>query len=105
MERLTVSEIKELIIAGKEGNLSYLDAFGVTLHFNRSPIRELSPTEVAFWNTKSPKTAAPDDSIKALAGLGDLTEEEIKYYATPYFDQLQAEKEARAAHAAEGKLE
>lgn len=37
----------------------------------------------------------PEDIVKPLSVLDELSEEEIGYWSTPYFDELQAKKELR----------
>lgn len=48
---------------------------------------------------QKPMLELTEEQVKALVNpmslLDDLSEEEILYYATPYFDELQAKKETR----------
>jgi hypothetical protein len=37
------------------------------------------------------------DDFKPISPLSDLTPEEILYYATPHYDEIQAEKELKAS--------
>jgi len=79
--------------------LSYLDAYGVTLHFAKSPIQTLSPAEISAWSQKAPYPTSEDQIKEALKGIkpvdDDLNDEDlVKFYATPYYDDLKADKEA-----------
>jgi hypothetical protein len=42
----------------------------------------------------------PEDLMKPLSVLDDMSEDEIKYWATPYFDELQ-EMKAKAKRVAD----
>lgn len=46
----------------------------------------------------------PEDIIKPLSVFDDISEEEIMYWATPRYDELQAEKELKKQHKAEGDV-
>lgn len=42
------------------------------------------------------KELTPEEILKPMSPLDELSDDEIRYYATPYYDQLQAEKAQRA---------
>lgn len=44
-----------------------------------------------------------EEIVKPQSWLDDYTEEELLYYATPYFDELQAKKEAHKKQLEESK--
>lgn len=52
--------------------------------------------EIAKEDPKSVPTQVPDveanEIVKSLSVFDELTEEEIKYWATPYFDVIQEQK-------------
>lgn len=37
----------------------------------------------------------PEEIVKPLSAFDDLSDEEILYYATPYYDEIQGKKEAQ----------
>lgn len=45
----------------------------------------------------------PEQLVVPLSPFDDMSDDEIKYYATPYYDVLQAEKESRANRIEEEK--
>lgn len=47
----------------------------------------------------------PEDIVKPLSVFDDLSEDEIKYWATPFYDQLQREKELKKQHKDSGGVE
>lgn len=57
--------------------------------------------EASFEDIKNevPVTIVPDAKLeeifKEASALDQVSDDEILYYATPYYDQLQAEKEAK----------
>lgn len=46
-----------------------------------------------------------EEIVKPMSVLDDLSEEEIQYYATPYFDELQKRKAAQKQKLADEALE
>lgn len=38
----------------------------------------------------------PEELVKALSSFDEITGDELLYYATPYYDELQRQKELRA---------
>jgi hypothetical protein len=86
----TAAEVKELMDKAKELGLSHIKVEGFEASLT-APKAEPAP---------APTVELSDDEIKALVSqpspFDDLSEEEILYFATPYFDELQAQKEARA---------
>ena len=57
--------------------------------------REDAPGEKPYFDSGDIK---PESIVVPLPGEEELTEEEIQYWATPYFDELQAKKQAIAEH-------
>lgn len=72
---------KQLIREAQEMGLASITIDGVKFEF--------SPTRKKFPNGDIDTKEVYQD----LAALEDLTEEEILYWSTPYFDELQAIKE------------
>lgn len=52
-----------------------------------------NPIEQVIAKTYVPELK-PEEIIKPMSVLDDLTPEEILFYATPRYDEIQAEKEA-----------
>ena len=73
---MTDLEILALLVKAKE--------LGVTMDDVKAVSRETKQTYI-------PEMKA-EDIVKPLSVLDDYSEEEIKYWATPYFDELQARK-------------
>jgi hypothetical protein len=46
-----------------------------------------------------------EDIVKPLSVLDDISPEELKYYATPYYDELQEQKALRAQQIKDGALD
>lgn len=88
---LTASEIKELMEKAKELGLSHIKVDGFEA--------QLSPLNQAKLDV-APMVELTDKEIEALvtqpSPFDDLTDEEIFYYATPYYEELQAKKQAHA---------
>jgi hypothetical protein len=71
--------------------------------------KELGITHDDVEKYKQKQEAVPDVEAKELlipiSPFDDLSEDEIKYWATPYFDEIQARKEAQKQKIArEGEL-
>lgn len=72
----------------------------------------MTPNEIlkALLSALTPKKSEPVPDMKAdqivspLSVLDQFTDEEILYYATPYFDELQARKEAQRQKLNGGEL-
>lgn len=54
-----------------------------------------------YKNKTEVKDEPIEEIVKPLSALDDLSEHEILYYATPYFDEIQAKKEAQKARLTE----
>lgn len=72
----------------------------------------MTPNEIlnALFTALKPKSTTPvpelrpQDIVVPSSPFDDLSDEEILYYATPYFDELQARKEAQKQKLNEGEL-
>lgn len=80
----TKEEIKELIDFAKENDLASIEIEGVKFSLNPNAVIPSSYVE----------EMKAEEMVKPLSPFEDLSEEDIRYWATPYFDILQAEKEA-----------
>ncbi len=58
----------------------------------------LPPQEQKQTPTETPaqQDLKPEDIVKPLSALDEYSEDEILYWSTPYFDELQAKKALRA---------
>lgn len=86
-----------------------------TLSFNYPfPLSSDQAVAAAEWtqaqinqpNSMNPevKDSKPEELVKPMSVLDELTDKEILFYATPYFDEIQAEKEAHKQKLEEEKL-
>lgn len=81
-------KITEAITFAREMNLKSIEVDGIK--FDVPP------------NAADTVEALDDQELaKALDIMDDLTDDEILYWATPYFDELQAEKEMKKQQALE----
>lgn len=55
-------------------------------------------------NPSIPDEVKPEDIMAKLSAFDMPSDEEILYFATPYYDQLQAEKELRAQQLKDSEL-
>ena len=80
---LNAEEIIKILEKAKELGISTIKVDGLEAHSDTERPQEKSMTEI------------DDKDLMALVSpLDDFTEEEMLYYATPYFDELQEKKEA-----------
>ncbi len=75
----------ELIEFAKEQGLSKVTIDGVDFHIDK--IGQKLPSIVE---------ASAEDIIRPMNVLDDLSDEEILYWSSGYFEELQAQKDARA---------
>lgn len=80
----TKQEIEELIEMAKRLNLEGIEVDGIK--FSLSP----NAKKVASFVEEE----KAEDLMKPLSAFDELTEEEIQYWSSPYYDELQAKKEA-----------
>lgn len=82
---MTPKKMMALIKEAKEMGLPEIRIGDVYVKFD-------SPAPIA---TAVPELKA-EELIKAMSHFDMPTEDELKYYATPYYDELQRQKELRA---------
>lgn len=46
----------------------------------------------------------PEDIVKPISVLDEIDEDDVKYWATPYYDELQAQKELHKQHLKEAEI-
>jgi len=87
----TAAEVKELMEKARELGLASIKVEGFEAQL--SQLNQAAPAP-------APVIELTDKEIEALVAqpspFDDLTDEEIFYYATPYYDELQAKKLAHA---------
>lgn len=89
---LTAEEIMKLMNHAKELGVTTVKVDGFEAHL----VPKLPPTE--------PMTEIDDkDLVVPPSPFDDLSDEELLYFATPYFDELQAKKQAQAEKIKEEK--
>jgi hypothetical protein len=93
---MTLNEIIQIIEVARTSGLSELELNGLKIKFaaGKRPkkIKPVIPQQVV------PDTKI-EEIIKPASPLDELTSEEILYYATPYYDELQAQKEEQKRRA------
>jgi hypothetical protein len=90
--------VEKLLMLAKQIGATELECDGLKVKFER-PIVAQTPTWTAMREEATPRiepVAMTDKEIEAAfkpaSPLDDISEDEIKYYATPYYDELQAQK-------------
>jgi hypothetical protein len=84
--------LKERIAEAREAGVTAITIDGVTYN-----IGLVAETKVA---TAVPELK-PEQIVAPLSILDDLTEEEILFWSTPHYDEIQEQKAAQAAKAKE----
>lgn len=88
---LTAKQMIELMKTAKELGLHTFKAEGL----------EFSTVPQTVVQEVKPKVSEPvpdlkaEDIVKELSPLDGMSEDEILYFATPYYEELQAKKEAQ----------
>ena len=86
-QQLSALEIMMIMDKAKEIGAQSFKAGQIEVSFSQ-PV-SLVPAQ------ESIKDEPIEDVVVPLSVLDDYSEEEIKYFATPYFDELMAKKQAR----------
>lgn len=94
---LNKDEILELMNKAKELGAAKVEVDGFKVDFNseNTPAKVVQVKPVVDSKLEDIFKPAPDDPIN--------DEELVLYYATPYYDELMAEREQKANHAKEAK--
>lgn len=90
---LSLEDLIKLFEKAKEIGISEFTAPGVKFKFKPEGGDSPRKREVLALSEKELETV-----FKPQSPLDDLTPEEILYYATPRFDEIQAEKKAHEAN-------
>lgn len=88
------AELKEQIEFARAQGCKSIEIDGVKYEIGPAPLSHAPVPELKA-----------EEIVKPLSALDDLTEEEILYYATPYYDELQRRKEAHKQKLAEEAME
>jgi hypothetical protein len=91
---MTYEEAIKIVERAKELGVQELHMQGLTVKF-RDLIAALPPIPEKKEAGPVPDKTA-EELIKPFPALDNVTAEELLYYATPYYDELQAKKEAQA---------
>ena len=83
---LSFEELEDVIKLAKSHNLAEFEFRGLRVKFDCS-----YPDKKTYEPIADPK----QDAFKPISPLDNFSPEEILYYATPFYDDLQAEKEAK----------
>lgn len=90
----TKDEMIEILTKAKEMGMNSIRVDGIEANFGPAlPPEETPPSNVI---------QDPAELLKILQEKQEYTDEEVLFYATPYFDELQAQKELRAKQIKEG---
>lgn len=92
---MTKDDLIEMIKTAKELGVTRIRTGEFEICFGEPSEKVATPIPEVLIDEK-----ALEKSFKALSQDYELTSEELKYYATPYFDELQAIKEERQAEGA-----
>lgn len=84
-------ELREILSEAREMQVESVEIQGIKYTLGSSPIVKQTYVE----------DLKPEEIVKPLSVLDEYTEEEILYYATGYFDELQEKKEAMKKQKAE----
>ncbi len=93
MSSLTAQDIIAVMTKAKELGVNELKVEGLELRVNaQSPVvvEKISPLK------EIPNDLKIEDILAPSSPFDNMSDEELLYYATPYFDELQAKKELMA---------
>jgi hypothetical protein len=96
---LTTEDIFKLLDKCKEVRLEYFKLDTLQIQFPPIPASIKAP--VAEFQPQPIPEKLAEELVKPMSVLDEMSSEEILYYATPYYDELQAQKEAHAQKLAE----
>jgi hypothetical protein len=85
---LSADEMIKVMEKAKELGVNELKVEGMSLSFAEAM------RSAGFKSSEPVPELKAEEIVKPLSAFDDLTEEEIMYYATPRYDEIQAEKAA-----------
>ena len=85
----SAKRLAELIETARAMNIPKIEIDGVTYHL-------LAPVQPALEPVKSVPELKAEDLVVPESVFDNLSDEEILYYASAYYDELQAAKEAKS---------
>ena len=88
---LTAAELIQVMEKAKELGLTSFKSGDLELTLAQQ-VQQIP--QVSAPKTEVPELK-PEEIINPLSVLDDMDEDEIKYWATPYYDEIQAKKEAQ----------
>lgn len=80
----TKEQIKEMIEFAREQKLESIEIDGIKYTLG---------SNIGFPRSAIVPEMKPEEMVRPLSVLDEMSEEEIQYWATPWYDQLQAQKE------------
>jgi hypothetical protein len=110
---MTSDEVIKMMEKAKDLGVTYLEFNGmkIKLKYKNSSDMEayikappLKFKENPFYRGPEVPESKPEELVKPLSPLDEMSPEEVLFYATPYYDELQAQKEAHAKKLAEEGL-
>lgn len=81
---LTAEEIMKIMEKARALGVDHLEVEGLKVGMGAAPKAQTGPVP----------EVPPEELIKPISVFDTITDEEILYYSTPYYDQIQANKEA-----------
>lgn len=84
---LTGIEILQVMEKAKELGLKHVKMDGFEASFD--DLKQEVPTHIV----QNPEPVTDESSFKHGSILDEITEDEVKYWSTPYYDEIQAQKE------------
>lgn len=103
---MTIEEVKALLELAKANGALEVTIEGTT--FTLSQTKPITDSGVASTHLNAqPQQHVPDQTaeelVKPLSMFDEPSEEEVLYYATPYYDVLMTQKAEQAEHAKESR--
>lgn len=95
---LNKDEILELLSKAKDLGVAQVEVEGLKVSFGSTPIETIKKVSAPVPESK------PEELIKPLSQMEEPTDDEVLYWSTPYYDQLQTEKEQRQKAIREGEV-
>jgi hypothetical protein len=85
-------------------NAKALGLTEMTIDGNRYIFETSKPVE-AIRKPQTVPDVKPEELVKPLSTFDEPTDDEVLFYATPYYDELQAQKAEKAKRQKDGKID
>ncbi len=95
-----VDQIIKLVEKAKALGVSEIEVVGFRVKFKSKKVVKTTTQKLSVEDVQ----ADIKDVFKTESVLDQMSADELKYYATPYYDEIQAKKEAHAKKLAEENI-